>query len=175
MISRFIFHFTLLHVSGGKAIQDECNQYIQIHGGVKDGQTVLTGAGKLFCKNVIHAVGPIWRGGQSGEKDVLYNCIFSHVLEIASQENFSSIAIPAISAGVFGFPIDVSTSVIVDAIIDFLDNKTAKGSLLEIHLVDNKERNVRAFASALNKRVKAKHHVSKLSMKLKSKINFIFS
>ena len=142
---------------------------------MKDGHAVLTGAGKLFCKNVVHAVGPIWRGGKFGEKDILYDCIFSHVLEIASEENFSSIAIPAISAGVFGFPVDISTSVIVDGIIDFLDIKTAKGTLKEIHLVDNKEKNVRAFASALNKRFKAKHGVPKLSMKHKSKINFTFS
>ena len=132
----------------------------------------MTGAGSLSCKNVIHAVGPQWRGGQFGEERILYDCIFNHVLEITCQENFSSVAIPAISAGVFGFPITVSTSVIVKAIKDFLDNTKAKGTSLEIHLVDSNEESVRSFATALSKHFEATHSFPKFSMKDQGKTNF---
>ena len=138
---------------------------------MKDGHAVLTGAGNLSCKNVIHAVGPQWRGGQFGEEDILYDCIFNHVLEITTQENFSSVAIPAISAGVFGFPIAVSTSVIVKAIKDFLDNTGAKGTSLEIHLVDSNEESVRAFAAALSKHFETTQSFPKLGVKDQGKAN----
>ena len=93
-------------------------------------------------------------GGRSGEADILYDCIFSHVLEIADKENFSSIAIPAISSGIFGFPVAVSTSSIVEAIRDFLDGKNGAkmtGTFSEICLLDSQWETVQAFAAALNK------------------------
>ena len=129
---------------------DECNMYTKRNGPLMEGHAVVTSGGNLPCKKVIHAVGPQWQGGRQGEENILYDCVFSHVLRIAVEENFRSIAIPAISSGVYGVPTDVSTSVITEAIKDFLDSQdTVKGILAEIHLFDNRREGGQAFASAL--------------------------
>ena len=119
-----------------------------------EGGAVLTGAGKLPCKKIIHAVGPHWNGGRSGEEDILYDCVFSHILKITFQENLSSVAIPAISAGVFGFPLVRSTDIIMEAVKDFLDQMTQRGNLSEIHLLDNRQEGGQAFVTALKNRFK---------------------
>ena len=126
---------------------------MQLNGPVMEGHAVVTGAGKLPCKKIIHVVGPHWRGGRSGEEDILYDCVFSHILKIAFQENLSSVAIPAISAGVFGFPLMKSTTVIVEAIKDFLE-LPYRGGLSEIHLLDNRQDGGQAFVTAMKKHFK---------------------
>ena len=140
-------------------VVDESNTHVRLNGSVMEGHVVLTRAGNLPCKRIIHAVGPQWRGGRFGEENILYDCVFSHILKIANQENLSTIAIPAISAGVFGFPVTVSTSVIVEAIKDFLEDlveETGNISLSEIHLLDNRKAGGQAFVDALTKRFKIK-------------------
>ena len=127
---------------------------MQLNGPVMEGHAVVTGAGKLPCKKIIHAVGPHWIDGGSGEEDILYDCVFNHILEIAFQENLSSVAIPAISAGVFGFPLMKSTAVIVEAIKDFLEEKPNRGGLSEIHLLDNRQDGGQAFVTAMKKHLK---------------------
>ena len=139
--------------TGGKSIQDECEQHVDLHGPVMEGHAVLTSAGDLPCRKVIHAVGPMWRGGSSGE-DILYDCVFSHILKLAGQQNFSSIAIPAISSGVFGFPPTTSTSVIVEAIKNFLDERSGTGPLSEIYLLDSRPQIGLAFSQAIIKHFK---------------------
>ena len=139
---------------GGPSIQDECNRYIQAHGPLMEGLSVLTDGGKLPCKKVIHAVGPIWRGGTEGESDVLHDCVYSHILQVAVDNDMSVIALPPISSGVFGFPIYTSTSVIIEAINDFLDNITDRKKLSEIHLYDTEEDGTQAFVAALKQTFK---------------------
>ena len=119
-----------------------------------DGHTALTGAGKLPCMKVIHAVGPQWKDGKSGEQKVLYDCVFGHILTLTHSENLTSIAIPAISSAAFGFPVSVSTSVIVKAVKVFLDNSSNPSSLREIHLIDNREESGLAFACAIDDQFK---------------------
>ena len=120
-----------------------------------EGHAIVTNAGDLPSKKVIHAVGPRWRGGGYGEENIIYDCVFNHILRIAVEENFRSIAIPAISSGVFGVPMEVSTSTITEAIKDFLDDQdTTKGVLTEIHLIDNRKDGGQAFANAMRKRFK---------------------
>ena len=119
-----------------------------------EGHAIVTGSGKLPCKKIIHAVGPLWKGGTFGEADTLYDCVFSHILRITLKESMSSVAIPAISAGVFGCPLQVSTSTIVEAVKDFLDEMPRKGSLTEIHLMDNRQEVGQAFVNAVNKHFK---------------------
>ena len=138
-------------------VVDESNSHIKSNGSVMEGHAVLTRAGNLPCKKIIHAVGPQWRGGRFGEENILYDCVFSHILTIANRENLSTIAIPAISAGVFGFPVKVSTSVIVEAVKDFLQEQdTGPISLTEIHLLDNRRTGGQAFVDALTKRFKTR-------------------
>ena len=140
--------------AGGESIQEESDQIVQQNGRVADGHVALTGAGKLPCLKVIHAVGPQWKNGNSGEEKVLYDCVFNHILTLSIQENFTSVAIPAISAGVFGFPISVSTSVIVGAVKDFLDKSPSPSSLQEVHLIDNRQESGQEFVSAIEKQFK---------------------
>ncbi len=121
-------------VSGGKSIQQECDTHVRLNGSLLDGQSFLSGAGKLPCKKIIHAVGPTWRGGRQGEEDILYDCVYANVLTLARMEHLSTVAIPAISAGVFGFPVDKSAVCIVDAIRDFATDNAGRGSLTEVSL-----------------------------------------
>lgn len=144
-----------LSIIGGQSIQKESDKHVQLNGPVMEGHAVITGAGNLPCRKIIHAVGPHWTDGRSGEEDILYDCVFSHILKISLQENFSSVAIPAISAGVFGFPMKVSTAVIVEAIKDFLEENKNRGGLSEIHLLDNRQEGGQAFVTAMKKYFKA--------------------
>jgi putative ATPase len=89
---------------GGPAIQRESDEWVHQHGPVPTGGAALTGAGLLPCRGVIHAVGPIWRGGQDDEDAKLRSAVWSS-LELARQQGFQSIALPAISSGIFGFPV----------------------------------------------------------------------
>ena len=146
--------FHPLRCVGGENIQEESDQIVQQNGRVADGHVALTGAGKLPCLKVIHAVGPQWDSGNSGEEKVLYDCVFNHILKLSIQENFTSVAIPAINAEVSGFPTSVSTSVIVEAVKDFLDKSPSPSSLQEVHLVDNRQESGEAFVSAIEKQFK---------------------
>ena len=89
--------------NGGVTIQAESNRHVQTHGKVLTGSCVCLGAGKLACKKIIHAVGPQWRGGGKGEEHTLYSTIYK-CLECADSESLTSIALPAISTGVYGVP-----------------------------------------------------------------------
>ena len=85
---------------GGPAIQDECNQI----GGCPVGSAVVTGGGELPARWVIHAVGPVWRGGGEGEEMLLASAVRA-ALKRAEEVGAQSVALPAISAGVYGFPL----------------------------------------------------------------------
>jgi O-acetyl-ADP-ribose deacetylase len=85
---------------GGPAIQVECDRI----GHCAVGDAVVTGAGDLSAKWVIHAVGPVWRGGMRGEDDLLESAVRA-ALRRAEEIGARSVALPAISAGVFGFPL----------------------------------------------------------------------
>lgn len=86
---------------GGPAIQDECDRWIQEHGEVPTGGAAITGAGNLPARHVIHAVGPVW--GSGGEDKKLALAVRS-ALELARSHGCASVALPAISSGIFGFP-----------------------------------------------------------------------
>jgi O-acetyl-ADP-ribose deacetylase (regulator of RNase III) len=90
-----------IHAAGGPSILDEC----RVLGGCATGSAKATGAGRLAARYVIHAVGPIWRGGGDGEDDALASC-HRVSLELASELGCRTIAFPAISTGAFRFPLD---------------------------------------------------------------------
>jgi O-acetyl-ADP-ribose deacetylase (regulator of RNase III) len=102
---------------GGPAIQQECNK---IEGTFVGGAVITTG-GKLKAKYVIHAVGP--RMGEGGEDDKLKNATLNS-LKLADKHNLKSIAFPAISAGIFGFPIERCAEIMLRTTIDYLKDKT---------------------------------------------------
>lgn len=102
-------------------------------GGCKTGQAKVTKAYNLPCKYVIHTVGPIWKDGNHGEKELLESC-YRESLKIAVEKNCRSVAFPLISAGVYGYPKEQALKIAVDTITDFLVNQKL---LVYIVIFDN--------------------------------------
>ena len=90
-----------IHRAGGPAILEEC----MLLGGCRTGDAKATTAGDLPARHVIHAVGPVWRGGEHGEAGLLASA-YRRSVEVAAGLGCSSISFPAISTGIYGFPID---------------------------------------------------------------------
>ncbi len=126
---------------GGPVIQAESSQWVREHGLVSHAHPAYTHAGNLPCRFVIHAVGPVW--GEGDEQDKLQTAIFSS-LQLADQLGLTSIAFPAISTGIFGFPRPLAAQVIFTAIKTYLASTPASGLKL-IRLVLFDEPTLRAF------------------------------
>lgn len=104
-----------IHKAAGKGLLGECMKL----GGCKTGQAKITGGHNLPCKYVIHTVGPKWKGGNKGEKQLLEAC-YQNSLALALQKGCQSVAFPLISSGVYGYPMDEAFKVAVDVIGSFL-------------------------------------------------------
>jgi len=128
---------------GGDIIQIESDKYVKEHGRVDDGMVVVTSAGSLPCKCVMHAVGPIWGGGNRGEPILLGLCI-SNCLDIATSRKYTSISIPAVSSGIFGYPKDKCAEVLYSSVLEYLQ-ANPNTTLKEIRFVNFDEPTVRCF------------------------------
>ena len=111
-----------IHKKGGPAILEQCRtiRRERYPDGLPAGSAVMTTAGNLPSKHVIHTVGPIWRGGAQGEVLVLAGA-YRACLEQARGLELVSLAFPAISTGVYGFPKDKAAVIACDTVADFLD------------------------------------------------------
>lgn len=108
-----------IHRAAGPRLLDACRPL----GGCATGDAKLTAGFDLVARHVIHAVGPVWRGGAADEDAQLRSC-YRRALEIASKAGLRHIAFPGISTGVYGFPADRAAEIAVRAIIDVLGRHT---------------------------------------------------
>ncbi len=106
-----------IHRAGGSEIMAETDR--RYPSGCPTGSAVISGAGRLPARFILHAVGPVWQGGCSGEADLLAS-VHQRCLELAVQHDCSSIAFPAISTGVYGYPLDRASRTALKTVIEFL-------------------------------------------------------
>ncbi|XP_032801844.2 protein mono-ADP-ribosyltransferase PARP14-like [Petromyzon marinus] len=129
----------VLSDAGGTVIQQESDSYVRKHGKVPTGELAITGPGHLPCKKVFHAVGPAW-GDYRRNTSVgifLLRKVITNALKKADEEGFKSIAIPAISAGIFSFPLDICSKEIWHAIFEYCKmTHDCPKTLTDIHIVD---------------------------------------
>ncbi|MBU2226905.1 MAG: O-acetyl-ADP-ribose deacetylase [Proteobacteria bacterium] len=134
-----------IHRAGGPSIMDECRKI----GGCPTGQAVITTAGNLKAEHVIHTVGPIYQGGTKGEADLLRSAYLSS-LKLAAARGLKSIAFPAISTGVYSYPLAEAAHIALKTAVDYLREHT---DIKAIRFVLFDRRTYDAFAAELKKLV----------------------
>src|SRR5271166_878888 len=132
-----------IHRRGGPAIMTETD--VKYPDGCPTGSAVISTAGNLKARFVVHAVGPVWRGGQQGEAELLGGA-YRRSLELAVEHDCRTIALPALSTGAYGYPMDLAARVALQTAIDFL-NQHGKPERVRFVLFDAGAYG--AFAAAL--------------------------
>lgn len=105
-----------IHRAAGPLLLKECKSL----NGCETGNAKITNGYNLMAKYVVHTVGPVWRGGNAGEAELLASC-YKRSLEIASQKELKSIAFPAISTGIYGFPFLQASKIALKAVLNYLN------------------------------------------------------
>ncbi len=130
-----------IHRAGGPSIMAECRAI----GGCPTGSAVVTGAGNLPARYVIHAVGPVWRGGGAGEPALLASA-YRSVMARAAEKGVRTLALPSISTGVYGYPLDLAAPIALGAVAEALRGET---TVERVIFVLFNEETMRAYERAL--------------------------
>ena len=129
-----------IHRAAGKELVHEC----RLLGGCKTGQAKITKGYDLPARHIIHTVGPVWNGGSKGEEELLADC-YRNSLEVAQENGLRTLAFPAISTGIYGFPLDRAAPIAVRTIRTFVSSHPdAFDRILLVCFGDNAERHFRA-------------------------------
>ncbi|XP_007543095.1 poly [ADP-ribose] polymerase 14-like isoform X1 [Poecilia formosa] len=137
--------------AAGPNLQKISNDHVAKHGKLRPGQAIVTDGCSLPCKYVVHAVGPRYSDSDRKTSVFRLKCAVTQSLKQAELVSCSTVAMPAISSGVFGFPVDLCTETIARAVREYCDNPSTPGCLTEIHLVDNNDATVRVMAAAVSR------------------------
>lgn len=108
-----------IHRAAGPALLDACRAL----GGAETGEAKMTPGFRLPARYVIHTVGPVWKGGDQGEPELLASC-YRNSLEIARNEELRTIAFPNISTGAYGYPKEEAAAIAIDTVVDFLGKQS---------------------------------------------------
>lgn len=133
-----------IHRAAGPELLHECRKL----NGCRTGEARITKGYRLPCRYVIHTVGPVWQGGKRGEAELLKNC-YLHSLELAVKNGVSSIAFPAVSTGVYGYPKEQAAIIAVHTVQDFCEKHPGQLDCVVFVLFD--EASYRIYERILNK------------------------
>lgn len=123
-----------IHRIGGPAILEECKAIVAKQGPCHTGEAVITGAGNLPSKYVIHTVGPVWHGGKNNENKLLQNA-YINSLKLAKEYSISSIAFPNISTGVYRYPKALAVKEVESAVKAYFTRTNHSSSILKVYFV----------------------------------------
>lgn len=135
-----------IHAAGGPAILEECKKIIEKQKECPTGEAVITTAGNLKAKYVIHTVGPVWHGGSQSEDELLHDA-YQNSLKLAEEHGVKTIAFPSISTGAYAFPIDRAASTALTTIKEFLEEPNG---LEEVRMILFSEADFKTYKNALD-------------------------
>ncbi|KAK2838175.1 hypothetical protein Q5P01_015387 [Channa striata] len=137
--------------AAGPQLQKVSDDYVSKNGRLRPGDAITTDAFDLPCKFVVHAVGPRFSDFDKRTSVSRLKLAVKESLKQAEMNNCSTIALPAISSGVFGFPVDLCAATIAEAVREYCDSPHSLRTLTEIHLVDNNDNTISVLAAAVNR------------------------
>ncbi len=106
-----------IHRAGGPAIREECKAIISRIGRLATGKAVITSAGRMHARHVVHTVGPVWQGGTANEEELLADA-YRNSLRVAAEHGCRTVAFPSISTGAYGFPVARAARIALSTIIE---------------------------------------------------------
>lgn len=136
-----------IHRAGGPSIAAETAQIVAKSGPISTGDAVITGAGSLPCRHVIHTVGPIWAEHPESEAVRLLASCYTRSLDLAAENRCRSVAFPNVSTGVYGFPLELAARTAVSSVAAWLSGTA--GTVSEITFVCFEEENVAIYKELL--------------------------
>jgi len=135
-----------IHRAGGPAILEECRAIVAAQGPLPPGRAVITTAGLLPARHVIHTVGPVWHGGGRGEAETLAAC-YRNSLALAAEHGLATVAFPSISTGAYGYPVASAAAVASGAVREALRSEPP---LVCVRFVLFSERDLAEYERALD-------------------------
>ena len=121
-----------IHRAAGSKLLEECRTL----NGCETGQSKITNGYNLPCKYVIHTVGPVWHGGKYNERELLKSCYMT-ALNLAKEKGIKTIAFPAISCGVYHFPVEEACEIAMNTVKEFLENNPTPEKVIFVDINDN--------------------------------------